>query len=81
MGITNKLTGSPIAVSARERMKAGGKVFAYRLHLPPTQAGEITALSDAIEAVEEFGWRMERMEYDTSARGGPAWMLVFRAAI
>lgn len=79
MGILKNLAAKPIGVAAEERIKAGGRVFAYRLHVPPTQLGEVPALADAIEAAETFGWRLASMEADDSVGGQRSWMLLFRS--
>ncbi|MFF1919700.1 hypothetical protein ACFVW8_03875 [Streptomyces sp. NPDC058221] len=86
MGIRDKVASARIDTAAQARMKAGHKVFAYRLQVPQLPDNNMVALADAIEAVEAVGWRLETMQPDTfvghSAIGvNTSWMLVFRAAI
>ncbi|WP_329159089.1 hypothetical protein OHB49_08160 [Streptomyces sp. NBC_01717] len=86
MGIRGRITAARIDTAAQARLKAGGKVFAYRLQVPQTSDNDMSSVADAIEAVEAVGWRLDRMEPDTftgqSAAGtNVSWMLVFRATV
>lgn len=86
MGFRDKVTSARIDTAAQARLKAGHRVFAYRLQVPQLPDNDMSSVADAIESVEAVGWRLEQMQPDTftgqSAVGvNTSWMLVFRARV
>ncbi|WP_127361022.1 hypothetical protein [Actinacidiphila soli] len=81
MTIDDKLLKMPYAVAARKRAEAGGTIFSWRALVPTEEKHELTALSDAIEAVEHYGWRLDQaLPAGQDSPLQAAWFLIFRRA-
>lgn len=82
MGIFKAAQPVDYAQQAATRRKAGHSVHAITwLGTSVLALGSVDGLSDAIEAIEAAGWRLDRMEHlaqDNTAR--PTLLLLFRAA-
>ncbi|MFJ7523329.1 hypothetical protein ACIQ1S_00170 [Streptomyces griseus] len=86
MGFRDRVAAARIDTAAQARLKAGHRVFAYRLQVPQLPDNDMSSVADAIESVEAVGWRLEQMQPDSftgqSAVGvNTSWMLVFRARV
>ncbi|MEU3608625.1 hypothetical protein AB0E83_24750 [Streptomyces sp. NPDC035033] len=60
MSFRNHVTAARPDTAAAARLKAGHKVFAYRVQVSQQPTNDMTQLADAIEAVEAVGWRRAR---------------------
>ncbi|MFJ2631072.1 hypothetical protein ACIO6U_03785 [Streptomyces sp. NPDC087422] len=70
-----------VVEDARERLSDGRKVYSVIIELAEPRSGPTADLSDAIEEVEELGWRLDSMgSASTTTSGRPKVLLVFRPA-
>lgn len=82
MGFVKDMKADALAQSARKAVEAGRTVFALRLNMPSSQAGnlsgEIVDWSMAVEAIESEGWSLAEWSTASDAKGRAEVHALFR---
>ncbi|MCL2730535.1 MAG: hypothetical protein FWE15_11005 [Actinomycetia bacterium] len=81
MGISKGAEVVSVRGEAQKVRDAGRTVFVCRIDqgvLEPGWSGSLDAVGEAIEAVEELGWRLDRSTFAGDNRGHTSAFLIFR---
>jgi hypothetical protein len=83
MGIIKRAKSGTAAAHAEVAAEEGRSVLLYRFNVPATSSGwsgPIAGAAEVIEAIEEYGWRLDNFAFDRAQSSNGGVLLLFRRA-
>ena len=83
MGIIKRAKSGTAAAHAEVAAEQGRTVLLYRFNVPASSSGwsgPIAGAAEVIEAIEEYGWRLDNFAFDRAQSSNGGVLLLFRLA-
>ena len=81
MGIIKRAKSGTAAAHAEVAAEQGRTVLLYRFNVPASSSGwsgPIAGAAEVIEAIEEYGWRLDNFAFDRAQSSNGGVLLLFR---